>query len=216
MAEFFTEHEPDLLLTEIHRQALRSPIIQLATRVREGRRCRYGTYGASAVTDTFPEVGEMLEFDQVICGLNATRHRLNKQMRRVLGYQGPTPHAGEKLVCLKNNHKLGLLNGTLWTAVNAQPARRGFVEMVVKDDDGFEVEVLAPEAGFSQHSGTGNDLPEQPFAFGYAITCHKAQGSQWDSVLVIDESGAFREHAARWLYTALTRAAKRVTLVTMR
>ena len=51
------------------------------------------------------------------------------------------------------------------------------------------------------------------FTYGYALTVHKAQGSQWDDVVLFDESFAFREHRARWLYTGLTRAAKRITVV---
>ena len=46
------------------------------------------------------------------------------------------------------------------------------------------------------------------FDYGYALTVHKAQGSQWDNVVLFDESGAFRDHRARWLYTAVTRAAE--------
>jgi len=42
---------------------------------------------------------------------------------------------------------------------------------------------------------------------------HKAQGSQWDEVILFDESYAFREHHARWLYTGITRAAHRLTIV---
>ena len=51
------------------------------------------------------------------------------------------------------------------------------------------------------------------FDYGYALTVHKAQGSQWDDVMLFDESHAFREHRARWLYTGLTRAARRLTVV---
>jgi exodeoxyribonuclease-5 len=51
------------------------------------------------------------------------------------------------------------------------------------------------------------------FDFGYALTVHKAQGSQWDDVVLFDESYAFREHRARWLYTGITRAAERLTIV---
>ncbi|MFM8749772.1 ATP-binding domain-containing protein, partial [Rhabdaerophilum sp.] len=51
------------------------------------------------------------------------------------------------------------------------------------------------------------------FDYGYALTVHKAQGSQWDKVVLFDESFAFREHRARWLYTAVTRAAKALTIV---
>jgi exodeoxyribonuclease V len=51
------------------------------------------------------------------------------------------------------------------------------------------------------------------FTYGYALTVHKAQGSQWNDVVLFDESYAFREHRSRWLYTGLTRAAERITVV---
>jgi exodeoxyribonuclease-5 len=50
------------------------------------------------------------------------------------------------------------------------------------------------------------------FEFGYALTCHKSQGSQWNSLVIVDESDAFRQHAKRWLYTAITRAAEKVII----
>ena len=53
----------------------------------------------------------------------------------------------------------------------------------------------------------------QEFDFGYAITCHKSQGSQWNNVLIYDESWCFRDTWQRWLYTAITRAADKITLV---
>lgn len=51
------------------------------------------------------------------------------------------------------------------------------------------------------------------FDYGYALTVHKAQGSQWGDVVLFDESYAFREHRQRWLYTAITRAAETITIV---
>ena len=52
------------------------------------------------------------------------------------------------------------------------------------------------------------------FTYGYAITCHKAQGSQFDKVLVIEEKFPFdKEEHARWLYTACTRAVSKLVLV---
>ena len=58
------------------------------------------------------------------------------------------------------------------------------------------------------------DIIPREFTFGYAITCHKSQGSEWDKVLVIEERFPFdkTEHA-RWLYTACTRDASRLVLV---
>ena len=48
--------------------------------------------------------------------------------------------------------------------------------------------------------------------YGYCITCHKAQGSEWDNLLVIDDGLGRGEIRQRWLYTALTRASKRLIL----
>lgn len=59
----------------------------------------------------------------------------------------------------------------------------------------------------------GSSLPKE-FTYGYAITVHKSQGSEWDHVLVIEERFPFDkiEHA-RWLYTAVTRASKKLVLI---
>ena len=52
------------------------------------------------------------------------------------------------------------------------------------------------------------------FTYGYCITCHKAQGSEWDKVLVIEEGFPFsKEEHARWLYTATTRAVDKLVIV---
>jgi exodeoxyribonuclease V len=209
---FFTKNEPDFQLTEVHRQAFGSPIIKLATRAREGLPLVRGRYGDSMVVRDVSSF-EMRRYDQVICGTHQTRHRLNEQIRRRLGYGGPKPEPGEKVICLKNDSWRGLRNGTLWTVVEATPDNSGFIDMTVEDEDGYAVEVVAPEQGFTSWDGDGSDLPKQPFAFGYAITCHKAQGSQWDSVLIVDESRVFRQHRWCWLYTGTTRAVERVTVV---
>ena len=50
------------------------------------------------------------------------------------------------------------------------------------------------------------------FEFAYAVTCHKAQGSEYDSVVVLDESYLF-ENSASWLYTAITRARKNLVII---
>jgi exodeoxyribonuclease-5 len=59
-------------------------------------------------------------------------------------------------------------------------------------------------------------VSEEPicrFEFAYAVTCHKAQGSEFDFVIVFDESWAFGEERARWLYTAITRAKEKLLIV---
>ena len=59
----------------------------------------------------------------------------------------------------------------------------------------------------------GDIIPKQA-TYGYAITGHCSQGSQWDKVLVIEESFPFDkvEHA-RWLYTCCTRPTSRLVLI---
>ena len=51
------------------------------------------------------------------------------------------------------------------------------------------------------------------FSYAYAITTHKAQGSEWNKVLVFEESWPTGEDHARWLYTAITRAKEKVVIV---
>ena len=55
--------------------------------------------------------------------------------------------------------------------------------------------------------------PYDEFDYGYVLTVHKSQGSQWDDVVLFDESFAFQDSRARWLYTGITRAAKRLSVV---
>jgi ATP-dependent exoDNAse (exonuclease V) alpha subunit len=208
---YFTQKPPDFRLTEVHRQASDSPVIRLATAVREGERLRLGEYGNSAVVQDIP-CADMVDFDQIIVGTHRTRRSVNRRCRRELGFGGPLPEVGEKLVCLKNDRKLNLRNGTIWWVGEVSPEHRGFVDMTVCDEAGLKVNVIAPVAAFGSGPEAA-ELPKHPFDFGYAITCHKAQGSEWDSVLVHDESAVFRQYPRRWLYTAITRAADRVTVV---
>lgn len=59
----------------------------------------------------------------------------------------------------------------------------------------------------------GEIVPKE-FAYAYAITVHKSQGSEWNRVVVLEETFPFdkTEHA-RWLYTACTRSAQKLVLV---
>jgi len=224
---FFTDHEPDHMLTDIHRQAENDPIIHLATLVRNGKSLSYGDYGLSRVMAQSKLTPELpMAQDQLIVGRNATRHNINRRCRELLGFD---PDSGvaekDKVVCLRNNHDLGLMNGTLWEVLFAEhypDAQR--VTMQVKDwgvDTDFTLAVESWEPTFYGDAfGTpAKSIPywdrrdAEEFDYGYALTCHKSQGSQWDNVMVFDESGAFRDDAKRWLYTAITRAAKAVTVV---
>lgn len=59
----------------------------------------------------------------------------------------------------------------------------------------------------------GEIVPKE-FAFAYAVTGHKAQGSEWSNVVVLEEQFPFdKEEHARWLYTCCTRASEKLVLV---
>ncbi|MBC6717202.1 AAA family ATPase [Aurantimonas sp. DM33-3] len=219
---FFTEAEPDFLLTEIHRQARDNPIIDLALHVREGKELMHGDWGAARIIGKREvETDEVLAADQVLVGTNRTRRRYNVRLRELKGFEGPLPMSGDKLVCLRNDPAKGLLNGSLWQVMTAsRETTKPGVNLIVKpDDDDIDqgaAKIRLLKAAFEDPDA---DIPWptkkrfDDFDYGYALTVHKAQGSQWNNVMLFDESWAFKETRERWLYTAITRAAERLTIV---
>jgi exodeoxyribonuclease V len=227
---FFINAKPDVMLTEVHRQAADNPIIRLSMAIREGRGLTPGRYGDSRIIARRSvgkdEMREMvLAADQLLCGLNTTRHSYNGRIREIRGLQGNEkpwhPVAGDRLICLRNDRGKYIFNGSLWEASSTMYAGgpANLLKIRVKsldEDDRLPIDVKTPEAYFN---GCEKDLDWHikrscdEFAFGWAITCHKAQGSQWDYPLIFDESSCFRENAGKWLYTAITRASRRVTVV---
>ena len=221
-AGFFINAEPNAMLTEIHRQARDNPIIHLATTVREGGVIRAGQFGASRVlTRGTLSIEEILAADQVIVGLNKTRRVYNARMRLALGREGLNPEKDDRLVCLKNDRQLGLFNGGMFTVEEALKRRKqkDMIRMRIRSDDfpgraPFIVQVRREFFFGGVEDLDWRDLKHsQHFDFGYALTCHKSQGSQWNHVIAYDESQSFREDHRKWLYTAITRASERLTLV---
>lgn len=218
---YWTEQQPDVMLTDVRRQALDSPVLRMATDVRNGRQLAVGRYGSSGVYEKGSIGAEAaLQADQILVGRNRTRTATNRRVRSLLGRTSNLPQLGDKLVCLRNNRELGLWNGTTWTA-------RGDAELV--DNDRMLL-LVSPEGEEEQQQllchthhvqGRSEELPwyekkeAEEFDYGEALTVHKGQGSQWNNVLLFDESSAFREHRARWLYTGITRAAELVSVAKM-
>lgn len=79
-----------------------------------------------------------------------------------------------------------------------------------------EISDITPQIEYQIRRNTFLEIPDIPLrmTYGYAITCHSAQGSQWDKVLVLEEKFPYdKEEHARWLYTACTRPAQKLVLV---
>jgi len=218
--QFFSE-KPDVMLEEIHRQAADNPIIRMSKDVREGRALRPGAYGTSRVVSqsnvSDAECGALaIAADQILVGMNNTRRQFNAYVRGLLGKTGPLPEPGDKIVCKRNNSREELLNGQMWT-VDKSSSKGKMLQIKANDDDGHRVDCVAHKHRFL---GKDQELSEMDpylrraaneFDFGYALTVHTAQGSQWDNVMLLDEwRGSSRKE---WLYTGITRAAESVTIV---
>lgn len=217
-AGFFMD-EPDIMLTDIHRQAEQSPIIQMATMVRNHKELHYGDYGDGCKVVREGTIGakEALRFEQILVGLNKTRYTTNLRIRGLKGYKDPLPVVGDRLVCLRNNHELGILNGAIYDVSNIEGKYNSKILMNVRPEfDTFAQEVLTHEQHFL---GLGADLKwyekkeAEEFDYGYALTVHKSQGSQYNSLLLFDESHKFRKDKWKHRYTAITRASEEITVV---
>jgi exodeoxyribonuclease-5 len=215
---YFIKAKPDFMLTEIHRQAADNPIIQLATRVRNEEWIRPDGDQVVKWGSMGPE--EVLKYDQILVGRNATRKAINHRIRSLLGRTQDIPEEGDRLVCLRNDHEVGLLNGSIWKTESCFDGEE-FLDLIVYDPDS-NAGYIAVEAhrDYFLSSDAKTMLPfwvrkeAQEFDYGYALTVHKSQGSEWDKVLIFDESDSFGQDSAKHLYTAVTRAAKEVKVVT--
>lgn len=219
-AGYFTNGaEPDVMLTDVQRAARDNPIIEISRRIREERRVPpLGRYGPNQVINRAQLTPDAaMAADMRLVGRNMTRLATNRRVRQLLGMEGWMPRSSDKVVCLRNNNELGLLNGSIWTVDEAGPPLDERVSLSVSPEDGGSPQVV--EAHTHYFEGRANDLKwyvkkeAEEFDYGYALTVHKSQGSQWDTVMLFDESEAFRDMRWRWLYTGVTRTAQALTLV---
>ncbi|MBI2717220.1 MAG: AAA family ATPase [Rhizobiales bacterium] len=230
----FTKDTPDVMLTEIHRQAGESAIIRLATLARESRPIPYGPHDEFVWkmrrTDVGPE--QMLRGGQVICGKNATRLQLNLAMKRAAGFGGIYPKGnGEKIICLKNRNDLGLVNGMFLDLGSTEDEDELSFTATITTEDGQKIggdsgkheRFRLYKGHFDEHVTPDPERERRDHwkkktlieaVWGWAITAHKSQGSQWPNVIVFDDGlGRTAEDRARWLYTAITRAERGLVIL---
>jgi exodeoxyribonuclease-5 len=209
------------MLTQIHRQARDNPIIALATEVREKQvRPALGTYGSSRVLNARDiSSADLLASDQLIVGTNRTRTRLNLAVRELLERYDRFPLKGDKLICLRNNRQKGLINGGFWAATADGSIGSHAILLKARSEDFpdlpiMDLRVLKEFFTGGEESITWEDLQgSDAMTYGNAITTHKAQGSQMQRPIVFDESAFFGRDWWRHLYTGITRAIDKVTLV---
>jgi exodeoxyribonuclease-5 len=221
---------PKLRLEEIYRQEINNPIIKVSEIAR-----KYGEIPTESFSRTVKklnkkkrETGEFLEnmFESyntdlmILTGYNYSRVKLNKGIRQLLNFETPTPSQGDRVICLKNNHKEEIFNGMMGTILDITENRIDDLvyfdaEIELDDEDSAYYGKISKEQ-FGRDK-TLRDVPEglDLFDFGYALTVHKAQGSQAKKVVVFEErfSKMDDEMWRRWLYTAVTRAQEELYIV---
>lgn len=217
---------PDFKLEEIHRQARNNPIIGLSIQAREHGMVKAGHYSPTVKKYTredyeFQEAQNDLLSNPsndtlILCGYNTTRTKLNAYVRNNLGFFSPRPNGGDRVICLRNNHKKNVFNGMLGTIITISSY----------DDDWYNAEIQMDGEEESNYHGLiaadqfdnkeamnftdkrSRIMAGDLFDFGYALTVHKAQGSQAKRVILFEErfSKMSDDQWRRWLYTAVTRA----------
>lgn len=152
-----------------------------------------------------------LKADQILVGTHKTRERLCRFVRRLRGYDTSHPVAGEKVVAVYNDRQNGIMNGEIYEVLRSELTRGDTVTIMdLRDPYGKVIEgVRAWTEGFEGRSKTEFlDSEYGKFWFGYAITVHQSQGSEWPHVIVCDDWPG--DGHDRWLYTGLTRASREV------
>ena len=209
---------PDAVLEQIRRQAEGSAIIQASFLARRGKNIPWGKLGdgfykmeAGRVTADL-----MSRAHQIICGKHTTRKAINEEMRGHYGFHGLFPVTGEKVICTSNDWDIGLVNGQIgtFTEVKSVDTAKQRIYADFEDETGVWYHDLRVDGRIFMGDPPKRSRLAQ-FDFGYAITCHKAQGSQWGNTMIVDEKLAdWRENYKRWLYTAVTRSIDNCILVT--
>ena len=212
-------------LSEIHRQAADSPLLQLAYRAREGYAFwRHGLAAYAPGAYEYQAVPAHLFLEApLITWRNATRLSCTRMIREALGYPPDHLVAGEPLVCRSTDQAAridGFYNNALFRV--AKTAAHDAREVTLIDDLTGEERVALVH--LEEMDGDNVELDAIPFRFGYCLTAHTAQGGEWPTVYIsgpdLKSYAGYCWHQerlddlARWTYTALTRAKQGLGLLT--
>jgi len=207
----------DYRLETIHRQAQESRILNVAYDIRTGLKSFTQMESGGEVVfssqTNYEQIAEMqLDNDVVIVGFNDLRNRINLKAREI-AKRAEKLCIGEQIICLKNNYRRGIYNGGIYTVTDIFKMNGDCIEANITDTDKeYYVQIYTPCLGVGKKSDDPNCAFDF-FDYATAITCHKAQGSEWDRVLLVDPGDFSKWNMNRWRYTAVTRAKKLLHIV---
>lgn len=219
---------PDAELKHIMRQEEGNKIIQLSQMILHDEPIPCGTYGSSRVMDEIEMSKNLLtDYDIIICGKNTTREMFNQIIREnILKIPKKEPVIGDKIICRQNDWDrfigdISLTNGVI-----------GFIEDIDYSHSNSKRLFIDFRPDFLEESFKGLYLDRkyivlpyeakqkygiskyEKFEYGYCITAHLSQGSQYDRVLFIDEPFYDTDTTRKLRYTAITRAVKSIDIIT--
>lgn len=232
---------PDFFLTEVHRQAEDSPILKAATKARKGQYLPLGKDGDVFIGSKNQWLDKAIEQFvtgernwQFICGTNSTRVKIINKIRKAMGYTSPFPQFGEDLICLRNNRKEFLYNGMITKTIKGWDldkdltdidAEKSYSCLQYKDlsitegkyscDYRYFLATAWEDEKIKKMADVMRSDYENAFDYSYCLTVHKAQGSEFENVVLIDESWLpyMKNNKEKWLYTGITRASERLVIL---
>ncbi|ABL96802.1 RecD [Burkholderia phage BcepF1] len=223
---FFHEGNVDVLLDQIERNA--GNIVKASMFLRQGKRLPIREYDDVAVRAQLPSDDELMaltgEDAVILCAYNTTRESINDRIRNLQGHTSRMPKIGEKLVCTFNQHSHRLMNGEQVILLELrEPASHEaeafhpdapdemMIARVKNLSDGREHLCAFNPLSFSDDATTRIAAQKRHggFDYGGCLTVHKAQGSEWERVGVIEETLRNMPYE-KIMYTAATRAISRL------
>ncbi len=232
---------PNFILKKIHRQSEDNPIIQLSAFVRKHGYIPSNNVWAPGVFKIpwghkkTQEIWNNNKHDEnsiVICGFNMTRCYINDEIRKQMDHKKKLPYPGERIICLRNNHKIKLMNGQIGTLIWIMPEDKNLYRLTILVDGDIEpYECMSNMSSFGQVTYTVYKKDQKTkesvkhaiskgyemdyFDYGYCISVHKSQGSEWDRVILIEQRTQRwdNEYYKRWLYTGITRAKEKLMII---
>lgn len=229
--KFNLMEKPQIRLDHIHRQAEGNPIINLSILAREDGYIPIGSFTNTVKkfdkndSDTSYEIDELLHSYNIetliLCGYNYSRIKLNKAIRQFNEFYSEEPQTNDRVICLRNNHKKQIFNGMIGTIKSIEREDSDWYYVTINFDDNGEYSGLIYADQFNNSESINftdrrkNVMKGDLFDFGYALTVHKAQGSQAPKVILFEErfSKMDDEMWRRWLYTAVTRAEEQLYII---
>lgn len=222
---------PILRLEEIYRQEKGNPIITISEIARkygeipdmEYSSCikKFGKESEDVQEFLSEKLGSYDENTMVLVGYNHTRNKLNEGIRQLLEFESPKPEVQDRVICLRNNAELGIFNGMLGSvqsiekvSMSALPDYYQADILFDGEDEVFHLPISIEQFGQRETlRDVGRDI--NLFDFGYALTVHKAQGSQAERVILFEErfSKMDDDMWRRWLYTGVTRAISELYII---